>query len=984
MIDTKKKTREHMGEECYFEIFDKKGKDKLTYFFLLDDSGYPIKLGDGAYGVVYKVCNSSEENYAVKLLYRTKTVDTSTYESFHRTKRAHNDKNPERHNSKQEAKEKDTSAAVSRFRLEMESARTIKKKLRELEKETPIDGVVEIIGGTEKFIDSPAYENLRDKFEEMQTNISEYALVMPHFNCTLKDLLEKGKGKYKIHENFFEKIDVSSKNELEGIKKQIFDKKEDIDSKISEILKSKDLDKNKVPKLIKTASQYIYEVSGYDILKTLEYEDRISTILPYLDKIATGLLMLYRAGQYHYDIKPGNIFIRSFFHKEIDVAIGDLGFLSIADKRDKSATNIREEIPLGTLHYRSPEQKDYFDLCEVDVTETEKLGDKAKQCLALIVHDPKFNNTIMEAGDFVVFAKDTNQLMHKIHEIKKDGKSTRINLERSNPYLKSAKPEQKTQIILYKNHGVRTDLYGFGAIVFDMLTCGKSPERFYDNIRSLDDGENTIDYIKGLYQKVATYQLSEPRFANIFTFFKNENTSKFAPIEIVELILKCMLYRAKGTYFQKTIGEKDPNFEAISLLREDLTFLMTDKKLKFNVEEERKKNTLFLGISKNGDSNKNSQNISVILSNLQKLNDPKDLPLRLAQGIWYFSKLVKFVREKIFDKNDEFIFAEMLPENISFDNDNTEFNYYLYHEEKNYSEYLEDLRNDDLYTKITQNIAYFFVPSKIAFMRREIDLFREKEEENVFSYIFHDSSPFGDAVQIKDWIILKRKLFFITNVDGKKIKLKAQLEEDNSPSNTISLIDESKDEFRCIYYVNLEPSWYYLNMLGIYLYQFFFVGIRNLTKSKPILMNTLESFPYLNKSYMDSIKIYDISVKNEKNKEKFLDSILMALTNLYLRLSLSVIDGSFYKKYGDDKTRIIELLSWVNKIKNMIAAFLEVPPSELEYLQREIKSDHLNSALEKLKNKASESLDINHRILECTNIRNVFTNLKKRKNKRFI
>jgi hypothetical protein len=48
------------------------------------------------------------------------------------------------------------------------------------------------------------------------------------------------------------------------------------------------------------------------------------------------------------------------------------------------------ELPLGTRHYRSPEQKDYFDICDVDIQ-----VDSENHKVELISTDPKLRDSII-------------------------------------------------------------------------------------------------------------------------------------------------------------------------------------------------------------------------------------------------------------------------------------------------------------------------------------------------------------------------------------------------------------------------------------------------------------------------------------------------------------------------------------------------------------------------------------------------------------
>ena len=93
----------------------------------------------------------------------------------------------------------------------------------------------------------------------------------------------------------------------------------------------------------------------------MDFKKRIATILPYLFKIVEGLQVLYSAQMHHLDLKPSNIFVRPE-GQEFKAVIADLGFLMPSNALGTSVSKVGDELPLGTRHYRSPEQKDYFDI----------------------------------------------------------------------------------------------------------------------------------------------------------------------------------------------------------------------------------------------------------------------------------------------------------------------------------------------------------------------------------------------------------------------------------------------------------------------------------------------------------------------------------------------------------------------------------------------------------------------------------------------
>lgn len=151
--------------------------------------------------------------------------------------------------------------------------------------------------------------------------------------------------------------------------------------------------------------------TGYEILAEQSFDDRISTRMPYLRRVAGGLCALHAARLTHLDIKSANIFVNEAGN-EIDVVLGDLG-TTVTTPVINGTQTMRppQDRPLGTRHYRSPEQKDYFDVAYVRV-EPDGQGEAT-----LIVNDPKFMDSIIEKDDYVEFSKAPGYY-HRIEAIK--------------------------------------------------------------------------------------------------------------------------------------------------------------------------------------------------------------------------------------------------------------------------------------------------------------------------------------------------------------------------------------------------------------------------------------------------------------------------------------------------------------------------------------------------------------------------------------
>lgn len=901
-----------VDEKYSFKI--RKGNDKNTYFFKTNKNGCPYKLGDGTYGIVYKVCNADNEEFAVKLLYMNKTFaeieiaeDVSSKATI-----SHN--------------EILQSSSLKRFKFEMESAKRINRMFKSKNKK--IEGIVNIIGGSSDFCESDAYKNLRPYFRKMNVEVSNYALVMPLYDCTLKDILEGGIGKFKVQEEVARKISSIEKNKSnEQILSQLlketsiskpFQSKETFHKKIDEILSAAGPNKSSVAKIKKLIHNGVYELRGYDVLESMDYVDRISNILPYLYDIASGLRVLHSVKLGHYDMKPANIFINAYESGKVKAFLGDLGFLNQKNDTSSSARNIQDDLPLGTRHYRSPEQKDYSDVCELEVNHI-------KEGLLLNIRDPKFSDSIIEKNDCIVFSKDPERMRYPINNIQK--RDELITVEILGRHLKEKISQDKcTQAYFYKNQGIRTDLFGFGAILFDMLTCGKSPEQFYDYVKAYDNEHTDINRIMDIYDKVSSYESNERDTTILFSYFKNK-FSEYAPSDIVRIVFKTMFYKAKGTYYQ----ESEEPHRATEALFKDVDEQAKSEKFAFT--QARLSNKL---VKKELEPLNSA--ISKKMSDILKgLYSETNILIKFSQGIWYFERLVELIQKNISDDERKYTFAEMVPDNITLvENSNAlKFEYYSYTNQKSF---FKDLREDQYYTKITRNISNPFVPNQISYMRRPIDLIQIND--NVFSYSFTDASYFGDYIKEDDWIVFNENAYKVTDVIMSKTLNKKIRLISSGPNKEIRLEDEYGEKYDCFYYRNIEPSYYYLYMLGTYLYQIFFVGTIEKTIDKPVLVNILENVHYLNDLNIN-IRLKKIR-QNKYLKGDPIKKLFQNLIHMYLKLILLEHENSYFKTGKSSKERMVMLLTDISDIKAMIASVVGVKTVELNRL---VESDSQSSKL---------------------------------------
>ena len=191
----------------------------------------------------------------------------------------------------------------------------------------------------------------------------------------------------------------------------------------------------------------------------------------------------------------------------------------------------------------------------------------------LIIRDPIFKNTIIEKDDYVIFSKH-NDKSYKIDSInigEEKNAPVYVTLKFDENNKASLKPSKKSQAKFYKIQGKRTDLFGIGAIAFNLLTCGESPERFYESIRKYDTQNSPVENLVQQYENVFSFESSEPGWIKIFEPFQDKNSREYAPIQIIKLILKCMLYKSPDTFYNSTKGSGEEPTEILYKQIKNLT-----------------------------------------------------------------------------------------------------------------------------------------------------------------------------------------------------------------------------------------------------------------------------------------------------------------------------------------------------------------------------------------------------------------------------
>ena len=222
---------------------------------------------------------------------------------------------------------------------------------------------------------------------------------------------------------------------------------------------------------------------GYEILGKMALPERERQITAIMHQIVTGLRALHAAKLFHRDIKPANVMMHATGGNVTGGARG-LRF----PRRFARADGIRIRRYPAARDTGTTGRPNRRTISTSAMSALRLRDDGGTKWLILETTDKKFTDTLIERGDIAEFSKDkhgetdrsTGYMVEDV--VPGDEKSTII---LDNPY-KTSFTDEKTQVLFYKKPSARTDLFGVGALMFDMLTLGKSPECFYDYLRPLD------------------------------------------------------------------------------------------------------------------------------------------------------------------------------------------------------------------------------------------------------------------------------------------------------------------------------------------------------------------------------------------------------------------------------------------------------------------------------------------------------------------
>jgi serine/threonine protein kinase len=748
--------------------------------------------------------------------------------------------------------------AQERFNMESNAVERIRSNLRgEAGGRSSFQNVLLPVGSTRSLKQSPGYRRLEEQaaFKKLDVRLSNFAMVSELFDGTLKELLENPP-----------MTEAGGEEPGAGL-------------------------------------------TGYEILQQLPFSTRIQTCRPFWDQVGAGLLELHRARCVHLDLKPANIYYRRPASPvlPVSVVIGDLGF--IGQPALATTGSVGETRAPGTRHYRSPEQKDYFDICEGQILPGEK-EQKGQFTYTVVVRDPRFRDTIIEKGDYLRFFKKIekeNTGVAKapdclIAEMKWNKGVADITIISEKPI----EPDDRTQIQLYKQQRTRTDLFGFGALIYDMITGGRSPERFYNVLGAEDIPERTVSELKEEYIRVKNFSEKDPKYVSGFKDFRYGDTNEYAPEEIVELILQCMLYRSSGTLYDIGMQSSSASWHKAMEMAVEALNVLKDKYPVLNVEKE---NYLMIDKPKERFST-SPKSFREELQTIQALSGREMLKKRVYEATRWFAILVDLVSRET-QGGRRYFFAQLTPENFTRSDKvlvddvwvqegsvGLKFVQRAYDGRDGREKYEQDVLADDVYKKVMYDPGDVFSPAEaLGYMKLLLQLYPvadQPEQGRVeWEYRFVTASALGDMIHPGDWIVAPKKVAGeVVEADWHHVWFKE---------------GTKMEPGRYVCYRNLDPVSYFLSVLGVYIYQLFFVGLDGNTVSEPSSIAGLRWQTRTNPELLPSLRTImrkaalKKSSREGESAEEGMASVYRRLTALYVLSQLPA--ASVYFSSADESSQ---------------------------------------------------------------------------------
>ena len=728
--------------------------------------------------------------------------------------------------------------------------------------------------------------------------------------------------------------------------------------------------------------------TAYARLKSVPLLERERSALPVISQVANGLRILHAVGLRHQDIKPANIYFRNNVGTA-NFVLGDLGFLYAQNPvAAGSALVSPDALVIGTKHYRSIEQIDHSDVSEVSV---EPGPDGA--AVTVISRDPKFLRTNIRAGDLVVFPRSSSQTLFDIIDFQVvdpqgDETSPEVRMTISSQGRAGedghgdggplSLKDGLTQASFIKNPTERTDLFGLGAVLFDIISSGESAERFYELLRKYDvRGTRIQQSILNLYPTWISGQAVAPDISAIFQRVSGDGRAHLNQ-GMLAFLLHCMMSEPDDSFYMRYFERKDgqQGVTGWPAVTSSIDALVTQ----LGAQDYWRVGKNALTAAKPSEPPRpplqpSREAISVLLPSFQQ-SEPLDRWLRAASFLNAMMELTRRITHKIRSSKHKTAFISLKPEHLVLSRDDQIIKESDVVGHYSYSQYLGQLMVlDPLFSSLTSQPSAFLPAWWQSRLRRvyvrlwpeddgAASTTAEAETDNVIRVAVSstDFSVPGQSVQAGDFLVVSNEesahsLYDVRETGDGWLKMLKNETVEAERENTA--VEFRRDEDRSGYLVkSFDAGGYYGGMLSVYLFYALFAGggrhgVEHFGRAviSKALYYPMVSLPKPSES--SETKQTGWPFGRRKSKEEEIHELVHHTIRLYVWLML----GGFHR----NEERMDTIRSEISQWKDRVAGILGRRPEEVDHLIFHSEDDEPAG-----KNETDETLRRSLRVNEAT------------------
>ena len=535
-----------------------------------------------------------------------------------------------------------------------------------------------------------------------------------------------------------------------------------------------------------------------------------------------------------------------------------------------------------------------------------------------------------------------------------------------------------TQASFIKKPTERTDLFGLGAVLFDIISSGESAERFYELLRKYDArGTRIQQSILNLYPTWISGQAVAPDISAIFLRVSGDGRAHLNQ-GMLAFLLHCMMSEPDDSFYMRYFERKDGQQSVTGwpAVTSSIDALVTQ----LGAQDYWRvgKNALTAAkpsVPPHPLLQPSREAISVLLPSFQQ-SEPLDRWLRAASFLHAMMELTRRITHKIQSSKHKTAFISLKPEHLVLSRDDQIIKESDVVGHYSYSQYLGQLIVlDPLFSSLTSQPSAFLPVWWQSRLRRvyvrlwpeddgAASTTAEAETDNLIRIAVSstDFSVPGQSVQADDFLVVSNEesahsLYDVREPGDGWLKILKNEAVEAERENTA--VEFRCDEDRSGYLVkSFDAGGYYGGMLSVYLFYALFAGggRHGVEHFGRAVISKALYYPMTNlpkPSALSDKKQTGWTFGRRKSKEEEIHELVHHTIRLYVWLML----GGFHR----NEDRMDAIRSEISQWKDRVADILGRRPEEVDHLIFHSEDDEPAG-----KNEAGETLRRSLQVDEAT------------------